>query len=183
MRAQLRESSHVERPVEHKFVKICIKRISFKLASFFEMEESDGELSGRPLKSLNTRIASPVEFINHTGRTINLKWLDYDGKAVIFATLERNNGLDVNTYVTHPWIAIDEQTNETMLLNFKKTYFPDQPLIRRVDYESRRFYAVRSQIHITTPGKLNYASHETNPVRYFSHLRMPLVYTGGLQTS
>ena len=129
------------------------------------MEESDGELPERPLKSLNTRIASPVEFINHTGRTINLKWLDYDGKAVIFATLERNNRLGVNTYVTHPWIAIDERTNETMLLNFRKTYFPDQPLIRRVDYESRRFYAVRSQIHITTPGKLNYASHETNPPR------------------
>lgn len=96
-------------------------------------------------------IASPVEFINHTGRTINLKWLDYDGKAVIFATLERNNCLEVNTYVTHPWIALDEQTNETMLLNFRKTYFPDEPVIRRVDYEGRRFYAVRSQIHITTP--------------------------------
>ena len=149
--------------MEHKFVKICIKRIYFKLAFFFEMEDSDEELSGRPLKSLNTRIASPVEFINHTGRTINLKWLDYDGKAVIFATLERNNCLEVNTYVTHPWIAIDEQTNETMLLNFRKTYFPDQPIIRRVDYESRRFYAVRSQIHITAPGKLNNES-----LRYFS---------------
>jgi len=125
------------------------------------MEESDGELPGRPLKSLNNRIASPVVFVNNSGKTINLKWLDYDGKEVPFASLESNNCLEVNTYVTHPWIATDEQTNETMLLNFRKTYFPDQPLVRRVDYEGRRFYAVRSQIHITTPG--NYATHERVP--------------------
>ena len=123
------------------------------------MEESEEEPSGRPLKSLNTRIASPVEFINHTGKTVNLKWFDYDGKEVPFATLQSDNCLEVNTYVTHPWIAVDEQTNETMLLNLSKAYFPDEPVIRRVDYEGRRFYAVRTQIHITTPGK--YASHES----------------------
>jgi len=103
------------------------------------------------VKSLNTRIASPVEFINHTGKTVNLKWFDYDGKENPFATLQSDNCLEVNTYVTHPWIAVDEQTNETMLLNFRKVYFPDEPVIRRVDYESRRFYAVRTQIYITTP--------------------------------
>lgn len=140
------------------------------------MEESDEELSRRPLKSLNTRIASPVEFVNHTGRTVNLKWFDYDGKEVPFATLESNNCLEVNTYVTHPWIAVDEQTNETMLLNFRKTYFPDAPVIRRVDYEGRRLYAVRTQINITTPG--NYTSHEL----LLSTLGLSLVCTGGLQT-
>ena len=121
------------------------------------MEDNEEELSaGRPLKSLHTRIVSPVKFVNHTGRRVNLKWFDYDGQEVPFATLEGNNRLVVNTYVTHPWIAVDDQTNERMLLNFRKIYFPDEPDIRRVDYEGRRFYAVRTQINITTPG--NFAS-------------------------
>ena len=117
------------------------------------MEENEEELSGRPLKSLNTRIVSPVKFINHTGRRINLRWFDYEGQEVPFATLESNNRLVVNTYVTHPWIAVDEKTNERMLLNSRKIYFPNEPDIRRVDYEGRKFYAVRTQINITTPGK------------------------------
>lgn len=117
------------------------------------MEENEEEFSSeRPLKSLHTRIISPVKFVNHTGRRVNLKWFDYDGQEVPFAFLESNNRLDVNTYVTHPWIAVDEQTNERMLLNFRKTYFPDEPEIRRVDYEGRKLYAVRTQIDITTPG-------------------------------
>ncbi|KAL9978984.1 hypothetical protein ACROYT_G016573 [Oculina patagonica] len=119
------------------------------------MEENEEDLSAeRPLKSLHTNIVSPVKFVNHTGRRVNLKWFDYDGQEVPFATLESDNPdnrLVVNTYVTHPWIAVDEQTNERMLLNFRKTYFPDEPEIRRVDYEGRKFYAVRTQINITTP--------------------------------
>ncbi|KAJ7372419.1 hypothetical protein OS493_018922 [Desmophyllum pertusum] len=117
------------------------------------MEESEEELPGRPLKSLHNRIVSPVLFVNHTGRRVNLKWFDYDGEEVLFATLDEgaNNRISMITYVTHPWIAVDELTNERMLLNLGKTYYPNEPEVRRVDFQNRKFYAARAKIYITTP--------------------------------
>ena len=123
-------------------------------STLFRMDDREGEVSERPLKSLHNRIVSPVLFINHTGRRVNLKWFNYSGEEQLFATIESrtNNRLKMNTYVTHPWIAVDEETNERLLLNFKETFFPDEPVIRGVDYDTRRFYASRAEINITTPG-------------------------------
>lgn len=117
------------------------------------MEESEEELSERPLKALHNRIISPVLFVNHTGRRVNLKWFNYSGEEQLFATVESrtNNRLQINTFVTHPWIAVDEETNERLLLNFREIFFPDEPEIRRVDFDNRRFFAARTEINITTP--------------------------------
>lgn len=117
------------------------------------MDEREEGVSERPLKSLHNRIESPVLFVNHTGRRVNLKWFDYSGEEKLFATIVggTNNRLKMNTYVTHPWIAVDEETNERLLLNFRETFFPDEPVIRRVDFDARRFYVVRAEINITTP--------------------------------
>ncbi|XP_022804368.1 von Hippel-Lindau disease tumor suppressor-like isoform X2 [Stylophora pistillata] len=119
----------------------------------FPMDEREEGVSERPLKSLHNRIESPVLFVNHTGRRVNLKWFDYSGEEKLFATIVggTNNRLKMNTYVTHPWIAVDEETNERLLLNFRETFFPDEPVIQRVDFDARRFYVVRAEINITTP--------------------------------
>ena len=58
----------------------------------------------------------------------------------------------MNTYVTHPWIALEETTNAVMLLNFGKIYFPVAPEVRRIQDENREVY-VRSEVIITPNGK------------------------------
>lgn len=73
----------------------------------------------------------------------------------MYSTLEPSNGrYDVNTYVTHPWIALEEPTKyAVMLLNFRKIYFPVAPEVRRIESENRNVY-VRNEVVITPNGKI-----------------------------
>ena len=119
------------------------------------MEESESEENFPVLhqRSLHAFIECPVRFVNRTGRKVNVKWINYSGEEVLQATITSNNCQDYNTFMTHPWIAVDSETNERMLLNFSETYLPAEPEIRRMDYQHRRAYVVRAQVIITLPGK------------------------------
>ena len=121
------------------------------------MEVTENEEKRRrplPLRSVNDLIESPVRFINLTGRQVDVIWINYQGQEVLKASLSRcDNRLDFNTFMTHPWIAVDSKTTERMLLNFKETYFPAQPEIRRMDFQRRKAYVLRTQVKITLPGE------------------------------
>lgn len=107
-----------------------------------------------PFRSVHGLIESPVRFINLTGRQVDVIWINYQGQEVLKASLSRrDNRLDCNTFMTHPWIAVDPKTNERMLLNFKETYFPSQPEIKGMDFQRRKAYALRTQVKITLPGE------------------------------
>ena len=86
------------------------------------MEEQEVEENPpvRPYKSLHSFVESPVRFINRTGREVHVIWINYEGKEVLKTTLLTNKKLDLNTFMTHPWIAVDAKTNERMLLNLRK---------------------------------------------------------------
>lgn len=118
-----------------------------------EEPESEEDPPMRPFRSVHSIIESPVRFVNLTGRQVDVIWINYRGEEVLQATLMKNNRLDLNTFMTHPWIAVDSQTNERMLLNFRETYFPGEPEIRRMDFQRRKAYAVRAIVNITLPGK------------------------------
>ena len=132
-----------------------ISLYNFPVASGFKMEEQEVEENPpvRPYKSLHSFVESPVRFINRTGREVHVIWINYEGKEVLKTTLLTNKKLDLNTFMTHPWIAVDSKTNERMLLNFRKTYLPGEPEVRRMDFEHRKAYVARAQVLITLPGK------------------------------
>lgn len=116
------------------------------------MEENE-ENNPSP-RSLHSRIGTPVRFINRSRSRVKVLWLNYQGEQVLYSTLEPSNGrYDVNTYVTHPWIALEEPTNAVMLLNFRKIYFPVAPEVRRIESENRNVY-VRNEVVITPSGKI-----------------------------
>lgn len=104
-------------------------------------------------RSLHSRIGTPVRFINRSRSRVKVLWLNYQGEQVLYSTLEPLNGrYDVNTYVTHPWIAREKPTNAVMLLNFRKIYFPVAPEVRRIENENRNVH-VTSEVVITPNGK------------------------------
>ena len=115
-----------------------------------EVEENPPVL---PYKSLHGFVKSPVRFINRTGREVRVIWINYEGQEVCYSTLLTNGQLGMNTFMTHPWIAVDAKTNERMLLNFRKTYLPGEPEVRRMDVEHRKDSVVRAEVLITLPGK------------------------------
>lgn len=81
--------------------------------------------SGPILRSIHSGIPTSVRFINHSSVRAKVIWLNYEGEQVLYSTLKPLNGCyDVRTYVTHPWIAVEEESNLRMLLNLAQIYFP-----------------------------------------------------------
>ena len=116
-------------------------------------EDEDTQNESDVPRSLHSRIKSPIQFINCTGRRVNMIWMNYRGEQVLSTTLSVQSNVKVNTYVTHPWIAVDEDTSERLLLNFNDVFYPEEPTIRRVlNVRSRQVLAVRKEVLITVPG-------------------------------
>lgn len=102
-----------------------------------------------PTRSLHSMIGTPVRFINRSRSRVKVLWLNYQGEQVLYSTLDPSNGrYDVNTFVTHPWIAVEQETNAVMLLNFRKIYYPAAPEIRPIEAENRNGF-VRNEVVIT----------------------------------
>ena len=64
------------------------------------------------LRSINNVYVSLVRFINKTMRNVVLYWIDYQGRAVSYGVLSPDDCLDIDTFVTHPWIFVDQETKE-----------------------------------------------------------------------
>ncbi|GAB6033211.1 hypothetical protein CHUAL_012816 [Chamberlinius hualienensis] len=100
-----------------------------------------GVLSGR-FHSVDSVDHSYVRFINKTARVVNVYWLNYDGVAVLFKTLQAESHWDVDTFVTHPWIFRDNNTRQFLVVRNQPIFYPP-PLNK--ERPSRRV------IHINIP--------------------------------
>ncbi len=52
---------------------------------------------------------STIEFSNASGATVDIYWLDYVGQRVFYNTLADGQGYQQETWLTHPWVAIDQE--------------------------------------------------------------------------
>ncbi|XP_076278884.1 von Hippel-Lindau disease tumor suppressor-like isoform X2 [Lasioglossum baleicum] len=77
------------------------------------------------LRSLNNKEKSYVKFWNGTSRNVVLYWIDYEGQALSFGTLPSGLCVDMDTFVTHPWIFVDEETGDRFMVKQKDVYFPE----------------------------------------------------------
>ena len=117
----------------------------------FNMEEPRLDV----IHSVESKIHSPVRFINSTGRKVNIVWLNFSGNQVSYGILDENKQLlNMNTFVTHPWIAIDEENKQRMWLNSVDVFYPPTPQYVRVRHGNqigRRIH--RMSVPITVPGR------------------------------
>lgn len=81
-----------------------------------------------------------VRFLNCTQRFVNIYWIDYQGHAVSYGVLVPSEGIDMDTFVTHPWIFVDVNTLDRYVVNQKDVFFPEPPRTN-----------VRVKIYITLP--------------------------------
>ena len=77
-------------------------------------EEAEQAQQRQPmLRSIHNRHSSFVRFVNTTNHRVGVYWVDYQGKKIRYKVLvHRADYLDINTFVTHPWIFIDEETKD-----------------------------------------------------------------------
>ncbi|CAK9797311.1 von Hippel-Lindau disease tumor suppressor [Anthophora plagiata] len=77
------------------------------------------------LRSINNVERSFVKFINKTLHNVILYWIDYQGQAVSYGVLSPDDSLDINTFVTHPWIFVDQETRDRYTANQQNVFFPE----------------------------------------------------------
>lgn len=57
------------------------------------------------MKSERTGEAAKIRFINESGGTIVLQWIDFDGALKEYGEIQPGAELIQNTFISHPWIA------------------------------------------------------------------------------
>jgi hypothetical protein len=70
-------------------------------------------------KSISHDVETFIKFVNKSGKTIKVYWLDYDGDRKLYQTLENGESYEQQTFLTHPWLVTDEKDNAWYV------YFPD----------------------------------------------------------
>lgn len=68
------------------------------------------------LKSTEEKAETFVTFVNKTGMTVQVWWLDFEGKRILYNTLAPDEEYRQQTYLTHPWIITDVKGNALQLV-------------------------------------------------------------------
>ncbi len=71
------------------------------------------------LRSTNGQHSTQIKFVNDGPQPLSIFWLDYQGKRVFYKTIPSRASHQQQTFVTHPWVIVDEQQR------CQGVYFPD----------------------------------------------------------
>lgn len=63
----------------------------------------------RDLKSLSDTVSANLVFRNTRPRDISLFWLNYEGRRIFYRTVRNGAQYALTTYISHPWVVVDEQ--------------------------------------------------------------------------
>jgi hypothetical protein len=63
----------------------------------------------KQLRSINTNVATEVNFINKTNSVVKIYWINAEGQRQHFKDLNPQESFIQGTYVTHPWVVTDEK--------------------------------------------------------------------------
>uniref|UniRef100_T1IT17 von Hippel-Lindau disease tumour suppressor beta domain-containing protein n=1 Tax=Strigamia maritima TaxID=126957 RepID=T1IT17_STRMM len=62
------------------------------------------------LRSVDFSYPVCVHFVNKTERYVNVIWIDYEGQWIRYQTLAPEDLFEADTYVSHPWVFMDDKT-------------------------------------------------------------------------
>jgi von Hippel-Lindau disease tumor supressor len=67
----------------------------------------------------NVDIKTSINFLNKGQQPIRVYWLNYKGKRVLYKELNSGENIEIQTFLTHPWLITDGNDNA------KDIFFPD----------------------------------------------------------
>ncbi|KAF5280066.1 hypothetical protein FQR65_LT15103 [Abscondita terminalis] len=92
-----------------------------KLETFCGMENFEREM---PVRSLHSRNKICIRMVNFTNRDVDIIWINFIGQYVKYGRLSNQSCIDIDTFETHPWIAIDSERKDRLLVDKQFVYTP-----------------------------------------------------------
>ena len=84
------------------------------------------ESTGQPIKSQPAVTPAHIIYVNKSGRTVAIYWIDYSGSLVKFASLDHGKLFRIKTFIGHPWIACSEKDGKRMQFYYQQKSKPQQ---------------------------------------------------------
>ncbi|XP_059170638.1 von Hippel-Lindau tumor suppressor homolog [Physella acuta] len=82
--------------------------------------------SNNKIKSVHHDLPAYISFYNRANFPVDIVWIDYRGDyARYWQRLQPGEYHNLDTYVTHPWIAWNSDTLENARINNSKVFYPE----------------------------------------------------------
>ncbi|KAL8562379.1 hypothetical protein ACOMHN_066093 [Nucella lapillus] len=108
--------------------------------------EEEGEEPPVKLRSEMSQNHAFVRFNNQSSRRVAVYWMNYAGERVRYSVIGPGSFLEVNTYESHPWVAVDAATGDAMLVDRREAYMPVAYL-----RQSRQWPPQRAEVAVGCP--------------------------------
>lgn len=77
------------------------------------------------MRSLHSQEKCYIRFKNKSGRTVDIVWINFTGQYVKYNMLRPDQFLDIITFKTHPWVALDSVSKDPMLIHRQFRFLPE----------------------------------------------------------
>ena len=68
------------------------------------------------LKSLNANLSVELTFSNHSPRKVEINWIDYKGKELLYGEINPGQNFQQNTFATHFWNARSSNNKRCLMI-------------------------------------------------------------------
>ncbi len=81
--------------------------IASVVISTYEQLPSQACIRESSLRSIEGVASTTIQFVNFTSQDIQVYWLNYEGRRVLYKTLTARENYLQSTFLTHPWVVTD----------------------------------------------------------------------------